>query len=497
MLPTVDLPRVNTGRFNFAADSKLGGSVWRPNDDAPNGAPNPQRLALESKADELYYGGAAGGGKTDLGIGAALTEHRRAAIFRRISPSLDAIQQRLIELAGDDDYNRGNMVFDGAYAGKKRRIELEHCQYEKDKGKQQGRPRDLYVFDEITEFTRTQYEFIIGWNRTTIKGQRCRVICTGNPPLDSDGAWVVEAWAPWLDEHFPDPAEPGELRYYYRDEHGNVQWSREPVTFEIEGKSVKAKSRTFIPARLKDNPHLYEDGKYLTTLNSMPEPMRTALLTGDFTAMRELDPFQIIPTEWVRAAQRRWIETPRPGGRPDGAGHDVARGGKDYTVYVERWGVYIDEPKKWPGFATPDGPTAASMVHHSNNGPACINTDVIGYGSSSHDSLISMGYNSRPVNVGSGSRYKDKSGKLQMLNLRAELAWRMRDALDPDSGTDLCLPPGNEILADLCSIRYQPLAGGKVKAESKEDIKKRLGRSPDAGDAVLLCLYDIGELVLW
>jgi hypothetical protein len=102
-----------------------------------------------------------------------------------------------------------------------------------------------------------------------------------------------------------------------------------------------------------------------------------------------------------------------------------------------------------------------------------------------------MDYNALPVNVSAGSEYKDKSGKLTMLNLRAELTWRMRDALDPDNGIDLALPDDPRIISDLCSVRYVPLAGGKVKAESKDDIKQRLGRSPDIGDTVLLAAYEV------
>ena len=268
------------------------------------------------------------------------------------------------------------------------------------------------------------------------------------------------------------------------------------MRIEVDGRTeietIPAKSRTFIPARLKNNPHLYADGEYLRVVNSMPEPMRTALLTGDFSSVQQPDPYQIIPTAWVRAAQKRWLEMERPAGRPDAAGHDVARGGKDNTVFVERWGVYIGNLQITTGFSTPDGPAAADFVHRNNHDPEYINTDVIGYGSASHDALKGLGYKSKAINVSHTSTYTDRSGKLRMFNLRTELLWRMRDALDPDHGVGLALPPGKEVIADLCSVRYQPMAGGKVKAESKDDVKKRIGRSPDVGDAILLANYDTG-----
>jgi hypothetical protein len=71
----------------------------------------------------------------------------------------------------------------------------------------------------------TQYRFIIGWNRTDDPRQRCRVVAAGNPPTTPEGRWVVEEWAPWLDGNHPDPAAPGELRWYtYLD--GELAWFR-------------------------------------------------------------------------------------------------------------------------------------------------------------------------------------------------------------------------------------------------------------------------------
>ena len=498
MLPAIQIPKISAGPFDFGHKTLLGAhvSVWQPNEDSPSGSPNPQRLALESQADELFYGGQAGGGKTDLGIGAAITQHKNSAVFRRINPSLDAIENRLLELLGDGHYNRSKRVYDDGRI----KIELESCQLEKDKGKQQGRPRDLYVFDEITEFTRTIYQFITGWLRTTKKGQRTRIICTGNPPIDSDGLWVIEEWAPWLDPDFYDPAEPGELRWYYYDTEGRIQWQKDSEPVEVDGVFIRPMSRTFIPAGLQDNPHLAEDGRYAQVLNTLPEPLRSAFRDGNFRALTQQgDPFQVIPTEWVRAAQRRWLSREQPDGNPDTVGHDVSRGGQDWTTYAPRWGDYFGEVQTWPGASIPDGPTAAMKVHLANGSkiPGIVNVDVIGYGSSSYDSLVGLGYSCNPVNVSSGSHYKDKSGRLTMFNLRAELYWRMRDALDPENNSTTALPDDSELLRDLCSARYQPLAGGKVKVESKEDIKARIGRSPDKGDGVLLANYNVGPAVIW
>ncbi len=460
-------------------------TVWRPNPDK-DGQRNPQRLALETEADELYYGGAAGGGKTDLLLGCALTQHRQAVIFRRIYPNLKAIIRRSVEIVGgEEQYRKSEKIWE---LGDGRFLEFGSVQYEDDKRSWQGRPHDFYGFDEITEFTRSQYQFIIGWNRTTHSGQRCRVICAGNPPLDADGMWIIEEFAPWLDDTFSDPAQPGELRWYYYDGDGVLHWQRTDAPVSVDGESIRPRSRTFIPASLSDNPHLAEDGRYISVLNSLPEPMRTRLKNGDFRAVQGIDPWQVIPTEWVQAAQRRWAEREQPSGEPDCVGVDVARGGRDKTVFAPRWGSYFGEPERTPGLLTSTGPLVAGLFQQSYKAPGYINIDVIGVGSSAFDSVFAM-YPStpvQPINVGAGSTYTDNSGRLKMRNLRSEAFWRMRDALDPANGSDIALPPGNEVVADLCSARYQPLANGIVQVESKDDIKKRLGRSPDVGDALLL-----------
>lgn len=489
MLPTIQLPVVDTGPFAFGDEATVARRLWQPNPDHADGRPNPQRLALESKAEELFYGGQAGGGKTDLLLGCAILHHRRAVIFRRTWPNLKAVIDRSIEILGDEGYHRTNRRHD---LGRGRFLEFGYMQHEDDKKNWQGRPHDFYGFDEPTELSRTQYQFVIGWLRTEHPRQRVRVVLAGNPPIDEEGMWLIEEWAPWLDPDFPDPAAPGELRWYYYDEEGRIHWQRDGAPVEVNGRPVRPVSRTFIPAGLQDNPHLAEDGRYEQRLNALPEPLRSAFRDGDFRAiMRQGDPFQIIPTAWVRAAQRRWLERERPAGDSDAAGHDVSRGGQDATLLVERWGTYFDITGDWPGVRVPDGPTAASLVHEALQGrePGILNVDIIGYGSSSYDSLKGMGYNAIPVNVSTASTYQDRSGKLTMLNLRTELAWRLREALDPESGIDLALPDDPRVVADLCALRYIPLAGGKVKAESKEEIKKRLGRSPDVGDAILLANY--------
>jgi hypothetical protein len=381
-----------------------------------------------------------------------------------------------------------------------RQIEFESCQWEKDKEKQRGRPRDFMGFDEATEFPRTIIEFIMGWLRSTIPGQRSRVVLTFNPPVNETGTWVIDYFLPWLAYLFPtefdhpNPAAPGELRWFAVID-GREQEFMTGESFHHEDELIEPMSRTFIPSRLQDNPKLRDTG-YRSILQSMPEPLRSQLLYGDFTASAEANPWQVIPTAWVKAAQSRWMEREQPDMPVSGMGLDVARGGKDELAIARRYGTWYAEVIKVPGVDVEDGPAAAGLVFHAIEDEAHVgylNIDVIGVGSSAYDSLKAMYPESAvPINVAKASDYvamtkEDKPRPLfKMKNVRAEMHWRMREVLDPVHGDGIALPPGNEVLADLCAAQYEVLAGGVIKIEKKEHIKDRIGRSPDVGEAIMM-----------
>lgn len=457
----------------------------------------PQWLAFLSRADEIFYGGAAGGGKSDLILGLAGEAHHRSIIFRRVFPNLRFLIERSRQIYNPDsnEHNR-NSYNESLHVWRLENgsmIEFGAMQYEKDKTNFQGRPHDFIAFDEAPEFTESQIQFVTAWNRTTDEGQRVRVILTGNPPIDEAGAWIVRRYGAWLDDHHPKPAKAGELRYYAMLD-GEEKEFETGEPFEYKGDTITPRSRTFIPARLDDNPFYSADGRYKSVLQSLPEPLRSQLLNGDFKASAVADPFQIIPTEWVRAAQKRWLERERPTTPLSAVGIDPSRGGKDKTGLSKRYDNWFDEVKSWAGVIVKDGAILAELARQEIGDvePMYINIDVNGIGSSAYDHIKTMYRNVIPFNSAEGSTYRDKSGKLKMRNKRAEMYWRMRDALDPNGGDDLALPPDNELLADLCSARYQVSSAG-VLVEEKDKIKERIGRSPDVGEAVMMCNFINGD----
>jgi len=69
--------------------------------------------------------------------------------------------------------------------------------------------------------------------------------------------------------------------------------------------------------------------------------------------------------------------------------------------------------------------------------------------------------------------------------MRSYCYWRLREALDPTNEVQVALPPCEELKADLTTLHYKIKAGG-LYIESKDDVRKRLGRSTDKGDSVAL-----------
>lgn len=472
---------------NLAAEPA---AIWEP-------LPGPQTMAYESTADIVGYGGAAGGGKTDLACGAALTKHEKIMIFRRNGTELTAVLDRFEELLGTRDGYNGQ---DKIWRIPRRKVQVEFAGIPNlgDERKFRGRPHDLLVFDEASEFIVAQIRFLLTWLRSVNPKQRCQALLTFNPPTSAEGRWIIEFFAPWLDTKHPNPAVPGEIRWFagingkdvevpdnrrfVLSENNEIVYTFDPTKFKPTD-VITPLSRTFIPSRVSDNPYLYGTG-YMSQLQQLPEPLRSQMLNGDFQAGMEDDQWQVIPTAWVDAAMARWKPLDR---KPpmDSLGVDVARGGRDKTVLSPRHDNWYAPLLKFPGTATPDGPSVAGLVVANMRDKCPIHIDVIGVGSSPYDCLNEAGLPVIGVNVSEKALGTDKSGRLRFLNQRSELWWKFRETLDPANNTGIALPPDPELRADLCAPCWK-LRGAIIQVESREEIVDRIGRSPDAASAVLL-----------
>lgn len=447
----------------------------------------PQHTAFHSPADIIFYGGSAGGGKTDLLLGLCLTEHEHSIIFRREAVQLTGIEERMTKILGT---RKGYNSQDGIWRLPDSRVmELGSVKEPDDWMKYQGRAHDLKGFDEITHFTEAQFRTLIGWMRTDNPNVRQRVVCAGNPPTTAEGEWVKRYWAAWLDPMHPNPAKAGELRWYITNEKGEDQEvaGANPVPVDGQDEAVQPMSRTFIPSSVNDNLFLMSTG-YKAKLQALPEPLRSKMLNGDFNAGAEDPVWQLIPTDWVKAAQARWKDREQKGPMTS-LGFDPSRGGQDKSSVARRHDRWFDKVVTAPGVVTKDGPTAAGFVTPLVRDGAPIAVDSIGIGSSALDFLVGLNLNVHAVVGSEASSLMDKVGQLHFRNKRAEMYWLLREALDPNGADPIALPPDQELLGDLTAPRYKVVTMGKgaaIQINSKDEIRQTLGRSPDKGDSVAM-----------
>jgi len=448
--------------------------------------PGAQTDAYNSKADVLLYGGSAGCGKSYLTMGLASQEHTRSIVFRRESSQTDGLQEAGRQIIGDSAKFNGTDLEWSWPDG--RSVKLAGMQLAGDWNKHAGRERDLMAFDEAGEFLEVQVSSLMAWNRGP-EGQRCRIVFASNPPRSADGAWMVTWFAPWLDRQFPNPAEPGELRWAVMFK-GAPVWVDGPGEHVIEDETYTALSFTFIPASLKDNP-FRNTPEYRARLQSLPEPLRSQLLYGMFDAGAEDDPWQAIPTAWVRAAMERWRPTPPPGVPMCAMGTDVAQGGSDNTVISRRFDSWFAPLIVEPGEKTPGGSDVAALVLKHRHNDAKVIVDVGGgWGGDAHGHLCANGVDSLAFMGVKASHARTEDKQLTFSNVRTEAYWRLREALNPDQlgGSQMALPDDRRLLADLTAPTYQVRKNG-IELEPKDKLIKRLGRSPDRADAVVMAWY--------
>jgi hypothetical protein len=171
-------------------------------------------------------------------------------------------------------------------------------------------------------------------------------------------------------------------------------------------------------------------------------------------------------------------------------GLDIAQGGADFTVLAARHGAWYAPLVRKPGHETRDGSAVAAAVVALRRDLCPVVVDVDGgWGG---DTVSRLKDNGIPVVGFKGSGKSTAKTRLHgFCNKRAEAWWRMREELDPgqDGGAMVALPPDAFVKADLAAPRWELTARG-IKIEDKSQIRRRLGRSPDEGDAIVMCLSE-------
>lgn len=225
-----------------------------------------QRLFHESTADEVLYGGAAGGGKSYAICWDALMRCLKwpgthAYLFRRTYPELEqtlvrTMTQIVPAALGSYTQTMHEMrLINGSV------IHFCHMSDAGDMIKYQGAEIHWLYFDELTHFSKPMYDYL----RTRLRANKklgitpC-VRCASNPGGPGHA---------WVKARFVDPTDIGR----------NI--SRIKVRSDVLSTSVYRKIQ-YIPATVKDNPHITKD--YVIELEQKPKALREALLLGKWDA---------------------------------------------------------------------------------------------------------------------------------------------------------------------------------------------------------------------
>jgi hypothetical protein len=196
----------------------------------------------------------------------------------------------------------------------------------------------------------------------------------------------------------------------------------------------------------------------------------------------------LVPLHLVEEATRRDVEAGPT--TPVEWGLDVARYGGDRSALAKRQGNVLVEPiKTWQG---KDLMELAGIVLAEYDAvpyrmrPHAIYVDAIGLGAGLADRLRELDLPAVAIAVSESASMRDRFNKL-----RDELFWAAREWFE---ARDCHMPPDDTLISEITGIRYKYLSTGKLKVESKDEMKKRGQRSPDVADAFVLTFAGQGAV---
>lgn len=287
------------------------------------------------------------------------------------------------------------------------------------------------------------------------------------------------------------PNQTGDLHGYMVE--NQLPFAREKIPFDL---SQLLLSPLWVAERMLDwGVYKDSDEQWQTT------PLWESRVRARFPA--DAQSHGVIPLTWVQQAVERWYafkESALPveellGSRVFSC--DPARYGDDETAICERVGHVVLNVDR---VGQQDTQTTALRLSRRMDqyGSTFAIVDVVGIGAGVVDRLREEDKEVLGFNSAAKTAMMDAHGEFSFPNQRSAAWWNLREMLDPSNpATRLCLPPDDQLIGDLVAPRWRIGAGAKIAVEPKDLTKKRLRRSPDSGDAVVMSLWfhgvDSGE----
>lgn len=399
----------------------------------------------------ILFGGAVAGGKSYISIfaciGIALQFPKsRIGIFRKNLSTIKKSSVRTFEKIADQlnlkyEFNRQELIVKFSNESEIQFIEADHTK-DPDLNKLKGMELSLALLEEANEMTEEVFNLLITrigrWN---LNNCPAKIILTCNPAQN------------WVKTKFYDKWIEGKLK--------------EPFAY--------------LPALPIDNPFLSKE--YLESLESLPEVEYKRYVLGSWDYSDESN--QLIKYEWLKLAFES--EGVKEGEKRLAV--DVARFGNDKTIFAFMHGdtVYkFEEFEKQDTISIGEYILLRSREHNINMLNVIV--DVVGVGGGVVDHLASKGFFVQSFN--GGAQPNSKLEHWTFRNLRAECFWKLRQALEQN---EIAVEYNETLKNDCLSIKYD-VKDRAIQIQSKEEIKKEIGRSPDYADALSMLFYSKSKL---
>lgn len=210
----------------------------------------------------------------------------------------------------------------------------------------------------------------------------------------------------------------------------------------------------------------------------------------------------LIPYEWIELANERWKQYQEEGfetKKKCRLGVDVAGMGRDDSVLCPRYGNYIPKFDVHQSAGKADHMHVVGMtIPYLKEKGARAFIDTIGEGAGVFSRLLELEYAgaiSCKYSEGADG-LTDITGQIEFANMRAYCYWALRDWLNPKNNFLPALPPCDKMMEEATETHWKFQSNGKIIIESKDDIKKRIKRSPDWMDAAANTFYPHDYMVV-
>lgn len=426
--------------------------------------------------DEILYGGSAGGGKTyalsikALGLNNVGISHPeyRGLIIRKSFEDLDTVlkyQSRIYRETSRPQAEWKPQAKEWVWPNGAT-VSMGYLATKSDLDRYTGNEYSFIGVEEIADTIPDLgwWQLLVSRTRSDIPGLKPITCATANPK-GKGFAWMQAHWSV-----APDGKSTFQEIWTERLELGGIV---------IEPRRT---TRRYIQSLITDNTLWAEDQRaaYMAKLAQMSEQDRNALLFGRWD-YASADDLLLHPAMVAEAYERILLPDRLKVGRRI-IGCDPAHKGKDTTVLIHR---KLDTAFRLQRWAKLDSmqlahklKTEIDRASDEDGVPPVVNIDYA-HGTGPSDRLRELGYAVNTIHF--AGKPLDPA---KYLNKRAEMYGEMSEAIE--ASDHYRIPPDPALKAQLSAIMIDRDSSGRMKLQSKEEIKKAVGRSPDEADALAL-----------